>query len=260
MTASVIASSDFHYDVILCSYNGGEYISEQLTSIVTQSIQPQKVVLSDDGSTDNTISIAERFMREYSEIELIIIKGPGFGPSANFLSALKYITSEYVFFSDQDDVWERHKVSSYEKYIKLHSKCKAQLYFSDSLLVDKSLKPIGKTHLEFLGVRPDEKAKSSILFSNYVQGATICLNNELVSLLRTDIERHGFSGIVIHDWWCALVAFKFGELIFINKPLIKYRQHDNNVIGCARRPIFGKKMLSMFLKFKQLIRLFAFSV
>lgn len=241
----------FNYEVILCSCNGSKYITEQLESILNQVILPCRFILSDDGSTDNTVSKVRNFISSYQSIELIIVEGPQKGPSINFLNSLKYSKLDYVFFSDQDDVWESDKIEKYIKAIHKFSKNSPQLYYSDALLVDEFLNSKNITHLQYLKVRPQINRNHLIIFCNYVQGATICLNSNLVELINEQIKETGFRDIVIHDWWCALLANYFGDLIFIDEPLIKYRQHPNNLIGLGNKFVFFDKVRSTLLMIKQ---------
>ncbi|MGF1872916.1 glycosyltransferase family 2 protein [Photobacterium indicum] len=245
-----------NYEVILCSYNGSFYIIEQLESIIQQSIQPSKIILSDDGSSDNTILLVKEFLSNYDDIELVIIEGPRKGPSLNFLSTLKYSTEEYVFFADQDDVWLKDKIERYLDYITIFSKDVPQLFFSDALLVDENRNFEGFTHLQHLKIRPEELDSNSLIFLNYIQGATICLNSNLVNLINRQVKETGLNDIIIHDWWCALVANYFGEIVFIDEALIEYRQHDNNVIGSNRKFNIRTKTCLAFLMAKQYLKLY----
>jgi len=245
-----------NYEVILCSYNGRLYIIEQLESIVQQSIQPSKIILSDDGSSDDTILLVKEFMSNYDDIELIIIDGPRKGPSVNFLSSLQYSTEEYVFFSDQDDIWLKGKIERYLEHITKFSKNVPLLLFSDALLVDENRNFEGVTHLQHLNIKPNELHPNVLIFFNYIQGATICLNSDLVNLINSQIKNTGLNNIVIHDWWCALIANYFGEIIFIDEALIEYRQHKNNVIGSNSKSNIINKISLAFLIARQYFKLY----
>lgn len=244
-----------NYDVILCSCNGSSYITEQLESIVCQRPHPVKVILSDDGSTDNTVSVVKTIMSNYNNIELVIVDGPGKGPSINFLSSLQYSTSEYVFLSDQDDTWVRNKIPKFIEGIEQHTKDIPQLYYSDALLVDESLNSSGITHLQYLNISPNELHFHSLLFRNHVQGATMCLNSNLVKLLNDQFEQYGMNDIVIHDWWCAMIANYFGELIFIDAALINYRQHKTNLVGVKPNHAILKRFFAINQMAKQIGKL-----
>ena len=90
--------SNFKYDVIVCPLNGASFISEQLKSILTQSILPKKIIVSDDGSTDETLTLVQQVFSEANFTAYEIVQGPKKGVIANFLSALAYSSADFTFW------------------------------------------------------------------------------------------------------------------------------------------------------------------
>lgn len=235
---------NFSYDVILCAYNGSGYITEQLDSILNQKYVPSSIIISDDGSQDGTMSVISDYIREHHNIDFVIVEGPRCGPSNNFISALQYVSSPYVFLSDQDDVWCPNKIERYKESILNNAKKKPQLFFSDSKIVDKDLSDLGESHMETLSYSPNKFMNNEILFFNYIQGATVCINRSFIFLFNDLVSKYSLSDIVIYDWWFGIIANYFGEIHYINEELILYRQHDENLVGVDKEEKFLKKIVN----------------
>ncbi|HHQ4746874.1 TPA: glycosyltransferase, partial [Vibrio cholerae] len=127
----------FSYDVILCTYEGDKYITSQLETILLQTIKPSKIIISDDSSSEKTIRKAELIFNSFAYKDYIFINGPRSGVVFNFLSALKYSESDFLFLSDQDDVWELDKVDTLFNLITSDLKNVPLLLFSDASLIDE---------------------------------------------------------------------------------------------------------------------------
>ena len=94
--------------VAMITYNGAEYLKEMLDSILVNLAKEDEIIVSDDGSTDGTWEMLEKYQKQYTRIRLV--KGPQQGVKQNVQNALKYCTGEYIFLADQDDVWTNDKV------------------------------------------------------------------------------------------------------------------------------------------------------
>ena len=218
----------FSYEVIVCTFNGERYITEQLASIARQAVRPDRIIISDDGSTDGTLERVKAFsLNSAINIEISIRTGGRKGAEFNFLEALRITTAPYVFFSDQDDVWLDNKVALYIKSLaEVRDPLKPLLVFSDAEVVSENMEKIHSSFLESEKLVPHRQmCFRRLIFQNCIQGATIMINKALR-------EKFILSDrIVMHDWWLGLIAAAFGQLIFIPEPLIKYRQHYCNAIG-----------------------------
>lgn len=216
--------------IIMATYNGELYIREQIDSILTNTYEDWKLIICDDGSLDNTISIVEEYTRKYPEKIYLHENAKNMGVMFNFLHGIKRSDSSYIMFCDQDDVWKKDKIQvTYDKM-----KCIEQnenknipiAVFSDALVVDSTLNII---HSSFhkVGVLNVEKLDlSHILMENKLLGCTVMINKivkEMLTTLPTTAR--------MHDWWIALLCASFGTIGVIKEPTILYRQHDNNVIG-----------------------------
>ncbi|PKF77762.1 glycosyltransferase family 2 protein [Vibrio sp. vnigr-6D03] len=224
------------YEVIICTYNGAKYIEEQLTSILVQSIKPSRVLISDDGSTDNTIEIVKKVFNLHYYENYEIIFGPQKGISRNFFHAISKSIEEFVFLSDQDDIWLKHKAESYLSFInkKGSSSSKAQLVFSDSTLIDSNGERYENSFFEHERISEKTILDDSILLKNCVQGATVMMNRPLILTLQHSLSLIDERKVLMHDWWLALLAKYTGNIYFLSGKFILYRQHSNNAIGARK--------------------------
>lgn len=216
--------------VALCTYNGSSFLGEQLASIVAQSRQPQEIVVSDDGSTDDTREVIEHFARDSPVPIRLLQPGPRLGVTANFARALGATTGDLVALSDQDDVWHPNHLGRLADT--LDRDRRLLLVHSDARLVDVAGRPVGGTLLAALRMSEaervaisDRRAIDVLIRRNVVTGATLLLRRELLELASP------FPEAWVHDEWLALVAAVHDGVALVDEPLLDYRQHGGNVIG-----------------------------
>ena len=220
------------YSVCICTYNGARYIEEQLKSILSQKREPSEIIISDDGSTDDTIKIIERFFLVNTFKDYKIVDGPNNGPAQNFIKVLEYAKYDIIFFSDQDDIWCSNKVCRYLEHVQLNV---PQLIYSDSTLFHDFNYKDCASFMDSQQLTNNILFDDSILITNCVQGATICLNRKLIELHKNNIKFFDQRKILMHDWYLSVLAKYYGKVTYINEPLIYYRQHDNNVVGAKNK-------------------------
>lgn len=233
-----------NYSVLLCTYNGADFLDEQITSILSQSILPEEVIISDDGSSDETLNVARSTFERYAYSSYKIIEGPKSGPATNFLNGLKYNKSDYLFLSDQDDIWHQDKVDCFSKRIKLRT-TRPHLLFSDSYLINSDGEIFHSSFMNYQGLNIDVLVDDSILFKNCVQGATVCINKELIDLAIKSLSIVNTKDVMMHDWWLAILANYYGNVEFIDTALVGYRQHGVNEVGAQSKTF---KVLRVLLK------------
>lgn len=218
--------------VLLSSYNGEKYLAEQIDSLLHQEGIILNVIIRDDGSTDNTIGIIQKYVEKYPSLINLISSNGNVGVSRSFILLLKYAFSmkfDYYFFCDQDDFWKPDKCRRAIERIQ-HIQGDA-LYFSRKTIVDSKLDPTGaKDLIEFSGTFWD-----SFGYSN-VSGCTMCFNNTLAEklVLNDFIEKR-----YLHDAFLYRMAIAVNAmLVYDDYETIFYRQHSNNVVGAkAKRGI-----------------------
>lgn len=215
------------YSVALCTYNGSKYVGEQLTSILSQTVKPSQIVISDDGSTDSTKEIVESFLGS-SGIDYVVVNNkPPHGVTSNFQNAIRLCTQPVVFTSDQDDVWLPTKA---EKMIEVLNKDdRALLVVSNGELVDENLNSLDCSVWTSLGIT-DNIVNGGDLFhvllrKCIVTGAAMAFRKELFDEV-VSIPKEW-----LHDGWLAWLAVSKNGMAFCNEKLFYYRQHTNNVVG-----------------------------
>lgn len=241
------------YDVILCTYNGAYFISEQIESILMQTILPNKIIISDDHSSDNTLKIAKQVCHKFQFSNLEIRKGRKQGVIHNFLSAIAYAESEYIFLADQDDIWKLNKAEEFLKTFAKLDQNQPVLVFSDASLIDEQGNRIAESFFSYQGISPEIMLDDSILYRNCVQGASCAINKSLQQLVIESLPLINIDNLYMHDWWIALLARYYGQYQFIDKSLIEYRQHNNNQVG-----VFNQKLRFLYYltRFKRYLRNF----
>lgn len=235
------------YDIVLCSYNGSIFIEKQIRSILEQNIQPRKIIVSDDHSNDNTVELIKDVCHIFNFSNLEVIRGKKLGVIHNFLSSIELATSEYIFLSDQDDIWLPNKAEEFLSAFAKLDPSKPTLVFSDASLIDEDGYGMADSFFSYQGITSDIMADDSILYRNCVQGASCAINRNLQELIKDSLPLINTNNLYMHDWWIALLARYYGQYYFINKPLLQYRQHSRNQVG-----VFNKnfRLLYYITRFK----------
>jgi len=229
-------SNTLNVAVAMATYNGGRFLEAQLRSILDQTRLPEEIVISDDGSTDDTLAIAQSFRAEAKRkgirFSVVIHKGHS-GVSANFSHAVSKTRSDLVALCDQDDVWLPNKLEILSGV--LEPDPSLLMVHSDAELVDDSGKPLGMTVLESLRITGGERHNlvtghgiKALVRRNLVTGSTSMIRRDLVA--RAGVIPSGW----LHDEWWALVAATTDGLVLNPHTLGLYRQHDDNQVGANR--------------------------
>ncbi|WP_161596830.1 glycosyltransferase family 2 protein [Chitinophaga vietnamensis] len=216
--------------VVMATYNGGKYITEQIESIINQTYSNWKLVIRDDGSTDDTVKIAKMYAERDRRISLLEDDRKNLGARDNFGALIKYVAGkcEYLMFSDQDDKWNSDKIAlTLQRMLeaeKTYGKDTPLLIHTDFTYVDDNLQPLtAKQHIAHLFSQQSDKILNKLVSQNFLWGCTMMANNKLVGLIGP-ISKWG----VNHDYWIAMVAAATGHIIFIPQPTLLYRQHQDN--------------------------------
>lgn len=214
----------------MSTYNGSRFLEEQLNSIIDQDNNLWNLYIRDDGSTDNTMEIIHHYVSTHDNIHFLSDNNNK-GAAQSFLYLLRSVESEFYMFCDQDDVWLSDKVSTTYNYflqISQNNMNKALLVFSDAKVVDQNLNLINNSFWKFTKAHPQilKDNKNLIKAFNCAPGCTMFFGNDLKKYV-VDYD----NDILMHDWFLMLKAIEFGEVFFIEKSLLLYRQHSNNVLG-----------------------------
>lgn len=207
--------------VLLSTYNGEKYLVEQIESILSQEAVKVMIFARDDGSTDSTLEILERYSQQGF---LTYYSGQNLKPARSFMDLInKAPVSKYYAFCDQDDVWHPQKLIAGITEIKKHKE--AALYYCAMNLVDEKLRKIGYYY------RDEQRAQSVVysgLFGDEIAGCTMIFNRDLVAAVRM----YNPKVITMHDGWIHRVCLCVDGAVIGDKiAYISYRQHQNNAVG-----------------------------
>lgn len=208
------------------TYNGERFLAKQLDSIMLQTYQNWFLIASDDGSTDQTVSILKQYQNQWGSNKLIIQEGPRAGFCKNFLvmACQKDLHADFYAYCDQDDIWENHKLTQAVAWLQKVKSDIPVLYGARTLLIDANDHEIGLSPL-FIKSPSFENA----LVQSIAGGNTMLFNNAAKKLLQKagpDID------VVSHDWWTYLVVSACGGTVYYDPmPSLRYRQHEANIIG-----------------------------
>ncbi len=216
-------------DILLATYNGEKYLKEQIDSILSQDYSEFNLIISDDCSTDSTRDILKEY-EEKDERVKIIFNEKNLGSTKNFEFLLSQVESEYYMFSDQDDVWNKDKVSLSVKTIEEKN---ADIVYTDLEIVDEKLNSVNKSfNRKMKLIRKQKKFNDYRLeyLYNCVTGCTmICKSSKIKEILPFPNTKN-----ILHDYWIALITSLNGTIYYLDIPTIKYRQHINNQVGTNR--------------------------
>lgn len=222
-------------NIVMSTYNGEMFLAEQIQSIQAQSFQNWQLLIRDDGSTDQTPKIIQRFVAQDERIHFINAgQRDNYGVIKNFFTLVKYEQADYYFFSDQDDVWLPDKISVMLANAQQHEQKIPLMVYTDLTVVDQNLKVIHSSMIRFQSHHANTTLIQE-LTENTVTGGVAMINHALAERWRT------LDNIIMHDWYLALLATATGQLVYIDQPGELYRQHANNVLGART---FTKRLKS----------------
>lgn len=213
--------------IAIATYNGGRYLREQLDSLYRQTRLPDEVVVSDDGSTDDTQAIlqeyAERYGLRWSE------NNGKHGVNANFFRAIGLCTGDAIQICDQDDIWMPEKIATHEQELKRLQEEHPDL----PLVVCSEMSHIdgeGKVMLEGTTIAPSNRWQDTLMTTDHGQGCTMMMNRRLADIALDTYRHHPEADSVCYDVILGFTAAILGVKRNIGLPLMYYRHHGNNVV------------------------------
>ena len=208
--------------ILLSTYNGTKFIKPLMESLLAQDYPHIEILVRDDGSNDGTVYLLDGYAVNHSNIKVVSGANLGFVRSFFKLLELSSPNADYVALCDQDDVWQKDKVSRAVELLSYNSREVPVLYCSRLAVADENLKPLGHTDIPIRGL----SFNNALVECPPGLGCTILLNQTARRLLRRFPER-AYS----HDWWLYLVLSGLGTIIYDEEPRILYRNHASNVFG-----------------------------
>jgi glycosyltransferase involved in cell wall biosynthesis len=247
---------------LLPVYNGARYLSEQVDSILAQEWSGDQcadvrvvILCRDDVSSDGSPGLLRDYAQRYPDIIRLIHDDAGnLGAAGNFSALMHHAIGEaappsgfqpglqpgpqpsvesgcrsYFALADQDDIWRADKLQRSMTALLAAEAGDTRtpvLVHSDLRVVDAGVNSVADSFMAYQGLRPARSSLSAQLLSNTLTGCTAMMN---LALLRKALPIP--AAAVMHDWWLSLIASAFGRRVYLDEPLVDYRQHDSNTIG-----------------------------
>ena len=211
--------------ILLSTYNGEQFLAEQIQSIQQQTVQDWKLLIRDDGSRDRTREIIQEFVAQDSRIHWINEhETRNVGVIKSFHSLAQFEAADVYFFSDQDDVWLPQKLELSLAQARKYPAEMPLMVYMDLTVVNQDLEVLSRSMIRSQSGHANTELVQE-LTENTVTGGVAMVNHALIQLWDQTED------ILMHDWYLALLATAFGKLVYIDQPGELYRQHEHNVLG-----------------------------
>lgn len=235
--------------IAMAAYNGSRFIAEQIESIQRQSFTGWTLLIRDDMSGDGTLAVVRQAAERDPRIEVMRDDLGNLGAIGNFgalMQAALEADADYLFFADQDDVWHPEKLATMlaaMRELELKYGAVPLLVHCDLSVVGEELEPVAESFARYSGLSPATADLGVLLCQNQVTGCACAINRALLEL-STPLPAQ----VLMHDWWLALLAASAGKIGFVPLPLVKYRQHQGNVLGAIS---FGRRVKELLFSLEQ---------
>ncbi len=255
-------------NIIMSTYNGARYIAQQIDSILDSGYTDWSLFITDDVSQDDTVEIIEQYVALYPERITLYRNTTNKGAGKNFLESLYLFSrrgqaaeglpkssneAKYYMFCDQDDVWEKTKIEDTLYRMKLmekkYGKDKPALVFTDATVVNSRLKVTESSFYKSNRLNVSNVGFAGLLMENKCIGCTMMMNRALLDRY-TIVPEYAR----MHDYWVALIASAFGHISYLPVKSLKYRQHEDNVIGGCNYICYISNRISNFKSQKNSLR------
>lgn len=231
-------------NILMSTYNGQQFLAEQIRSIQDQTYTDWTLLVRDDGSSDKTREILQDFASQDSRIRLIDVEETeNLGVIKSFHRLVHYEQADYYFFSDQDDVWLPDKLAVSLQEAQSYPTDQPLMVYMDLTVVDQDLQVMTESMIRSQSHHANTQLVQE-LTENTVTGGVSMINHSLASLWTKTED------IIMHDWYLALLASAFGKLVFIDKAGELYRQHADNVLGARTLSKRFKKWIRPHVLFR----------
>lgn len=219
----------------MSTYNGGQYLREQIESFIAQTNKDWQLFVRDDGSKDNTVEILTDYTQKCPhQIHIVDDVKENLGAGQSFMHLLEVTDADYYMFSDQDDVWMPDKIErTLRKLQDVESQYPGEAagVFTDLTVVDKDLNVLMPSLWQGDNRHPEYTRNFYKQWVNRhaTYGCTQMVNREAKKIV---FPYHQFEGVQgAHDNWIEYILIKKGHYDYLDEPTIFYRQHGSNVVG-----------------------------
>jgi len=223
--------------VAMATFNSANFLPEQLDSIRNQTLAPKELIVTDDGSSDNTVEIVKEFAVSSPFPVRIICNPSRMGYRANFMNSFEHHDADVIAVSDQDDIWDIRKLEIAARSFLDPS---VTLFCHDDWLIDDDGSQIGEA--DVIRLRPNNPPLSFYPLVNPLNFA-IVFRRDLIALSKfwqLSIDTWERGNRMAHDQWLSFIASSYGTIVFSDEKLVPNRQHANNTYGWTKASVFAK--------------------
>jgi rhamnosyltransferase len=211
-------------DIVMATYNGAKYVEEQIRSLGNQTYTDWRLIVHDDGSTDGTQDIVRQLAKEDKRILFVEDGIMGLGVAKHFMHMLQYSDAPWVMWADQDDIWFDHKIQTMLNAGEKAAFKGAGVVYANAELWCPEKGVISHRNTLFY----PHNLRDMLFLNSGVQGASALFNAFMRKLLMESLDYYA-----MHDHALLLAAVTMGEIVYVDEPLMYYRQHASNVTGHA---------------------------
>ncbi len=216
--------------VALCTYNGEKFLKEQLESIFSQTVSPDEIVICDDGSSDNTLQILEKYAETHPSLFKIFRNKKNLGYTRNFEKAISLCSGDLIFLCDQDDIWLPNKTEQMTKLAESNPE-KTVFCHNIAILTDDG-KITKRSFWESDGFDPNfennEILKYLLFKRNIFPGMSMCITKKAKEKY---LPLKNIDPIIIHDYELVLKSCRNNNFYIHSEILTNYRKHSQQNIG-----------------------------
>lgn len=233
------------YEIALATCDGSRFLEEQLESLRAQTVPPRRLVVVDDASRDDTVTILHRWAQRTGLPMVLQPRRIRQGCLASFAQALAATEANYVFLCDQDDRWDPDKAEVLlQRMGRLeahHGENTPLLVHSDLRLIDARGQLLHPSFRQLQQLNTKRDGFLDLALQNTVTGCATLVNRACLKAALPFPEE-----VVLHDWWLAMVTARLGQLDYDPEARLSYRQHEGNVVGAAGyRQQMGRRLLEL---------------
>lgn len=235
--------------ILVPVYNGRKYLQDFLDSILSQTYRPLQVLIADDCSTDDSFFICQQWKKRIDEERITVFcykNEKNMGLSANISQLAAQAKGKFIFFADQDDVWEKNKIEKQVEYLNKHPKC--IICLCDRSITDERLRIVRESNYRDMGYSISIMNFEEVIKHQSAYAAnTMAIRNNNYNIFNIPTE------VVQHDTFVAVMASRYGTIDFLYESLVLYRIHENNLSGNYRGQ-FSKNIFRCFLDYYKIAK------
>ena len=207
--------------VAMATYNGEKYLKEQLDSLLQQTWLAIEIVITDDGSKDSTVAIIKTYQQNNASI-FLFENEQNKGITKTFENSISHCTGAFIALCDQDDIWELDKINTL-----VNAMGKEDAVYSNSLLVNQFGQSLGKDFKQVMNMQ-SYYSGAPFLLANCIPGHTLLVKSDFMKKILP------LPAALFFDNWISFCAASNNGVKYVDRCLVKYRQHETNTVGVSK--------------------------